>query len=105
MNVDCDGANNIIGRCDNDPSGQDQTAFQDTLQSFGIPDLNANIHSYVVFGNDGDSPTFDPSTAGMQPLSVMAVVCGDNLVSLQPAFVYHSRLSAVIAYLLPDESC
>jgi hypothetical protein len=114
MNVDCDGANNSAGKCSNDPSGQSQTAFQDTLQSYGISDLDASIHSYVVFGNDGGSPTFDPSTAGMKPLSVMAVVCGDNMVRLQP-FVHHSEQSitilafllvgSVTAYLLPDESC
>ena len=101
MNVDCDGANNSAGKCSNDPSGQSQTAFQDTLQSYGISDLDASIHSYVVFGNDGGSPTFDPSTAGMKPLSVMAVVCGDNMVRRSAAAVrtsfraidYYSRFS------------
>lgn len=86
MNVDCDGANNSGGKCSNDPSGQGQTAFQDTVKSYGIPDLNANVHGYVVFGNEGAIPAFSPKTAGMKPLSVMAIVCGDNLVRLRPAF-------------------
>ncbi|KAN0072414.1 chitosanase, partial [Elaphomyces granulatus] len=79
MNVDCDGAKNTGGKCSNDPSGQSQSAFQDTVKSYGIPDLNANIHGYVVFGNEGAIPAFSPETAGMKPLSVMAVVCGENL--------------------------
>jgi len=79
MNVDCDGANNSAGKCSNDPSGQSQTAFQDTVQSYGISDLDAGIHGYVVFGNQGNSPAFDPTTAGMKPLSVMAVICGDSM--------------------------
>jgi chitosanase len=43
--------------------------------------LNAKVHTYVVFGNDGTSPSFDPQEHGIESLSVMAVVCGDKLVS------------------------
>lgn len=80
MDVDCDGANNKGGKCSNDPSGQSQTAFQDIVKTYGIKDLNANIHPYVVFGNEDSSPSFKPQSVGMKPLSVMAVVCNNNLV-------------------------
>jgi chitosanase len=61
------------------------TAFMDTVQQYGISDLDANIHPYVVFGNSGSSPTFDPQQYGMEPLSVMAVVCNNQLVRLLSA--------------------
>ncbi|KAF7718842.1 Chitosanase [Penicillium ucsense] len=76
MDVDCDGANNHGGDCANDPSGQSQTAFMDSLPQYGIQDLDANVHPYVVFGNAG----FDPQSYGMEPLSVMAVVCNNQLL-------------------------
>ncbi|KAI1017712.1 hypothetical protein LB504_004010 [Fusarium proliferatum] len=76
MDIDCDGANNHAGACSNDPSGQGETAFKDTVKKYGIPDLDANVHPYVVFGNDGASPSFDPQQHGIKPLSVMAVHYG-----------------------------
>ncbi|KAJ9299373.1 CAZyme family GH75 [Paecilomyces variotii] len=79
MDVDCDGANNTSGRCDDDPSGQGETAFKPIVQSYGIPDLNANVHSYIVFGNEGAIPSFNPRAHGMKPLSVMAVICNNQL--------------------------
>ncbi len=81
MDIDCDGANLGAGKCANDPSGQGQTAFQDTVASYnvGISDLDANKIPYVVFGNSGATPSFDPQSVGMQPLSVMAVVCNNSL--------------------------
>lgn len=82
MDVDCDGANRTAGKCSNDPSGQSQTAFKDQVQQYGISDLNANIHGYVVFGNEGSSPSFEPESVGMKPLSIMAVVCNNKLVSI-----------------------
>lgn len=52
-----------------------------TLPGFGIKDLDANVHPYVVFGNRGTPPLeFDPEANGMRPLSVMAVVCNGQLV-------------------------
>lgn len=48
--------------------------------------MDAGKHTFVVFGNDnspqeGDGgEKFDPQSAGIQPLSVIAVVCGDKLV-------------------------
>jgi chitosanase len=84
MDIDCDGAKHLAGKCANDPSGQNVTAFQDQIKSISggaIGDLNSNIHPYVVFGNDGSSPSFDPQSKGMVPLSVMAVVCNGQLVS------------------------
>jgi hypothetical protein len=55
--------------------------------SYGISDLDASIHNYVVFGNADDyhdTPvynTFRPQDHGVQPLSLTAVVCDDQLVS------------------------
>lgn len=86
MDVDCDGANRSGGKCANDPSGQSQTSFMDELPAFGIPDLDANIHSYVVLGTNN----FDPQSFGIQSLSVVAVMCGNKLVftptTLAPGF-------------------
>ncbi|KAJ5557946.1 hypothetical protein N7535_009439 [Penicillium sp. DV-2018c] len=79
MDIDCDGANNSAGDCSNDPTGQGVTAFKDIVSDYGIEDLDANIHPYVVFGNDGANPSFKPEDHGMEPLSVMAVVCGGKL--------------------------
>jgi hypothetical protein len=81
LDVDRDGANSHAGACANDPTGQGITAFQDTVSTYGISDLDANLHPYVVFGNGGDSPSFSPEQQGMHPLSVMAVVCNGQLVS------------------------
>ena len=88
MDIDCDGEQggpSDDGRCGSSGDTQDITAFQDTVASYGkgINDLNANADPYVVFGNDGGSgwDTFDPQQYGVEPLSVMAVVCGDKLVS------------------------
>lgn len=46
----------------------------------GISDLDANVHPFVVFGNEEGYPSFDPKTYGIKPLSVMAVVCNEQLV-------------------------
>ncbi|KAH7227594.1 fungal chitosanase of glycosyl hydrolase group 75-domain-containing protein [Fusarium oxysporum] len=79
MDIDCDGANNHAGACSNDPTGQGETAFKDTVKQYGISDLDANVHPYVVFGNEGASPSFDPQQHGIKPLSVMAVVCNGEV--------------------------
>jgi hypothetical protein len=50
------------------------------VQSFGIEDLDANLHSYVVFGNEGADPSFSPQEHEIEPLSIMAVVCNDQVV-------------------------
>ena len=83
MDIDCDGIQKGgDGRCGSSTDTQSQTAFEGQIPGNVIKDLNANIHPYVVFGNYGDySPTFDPEAHGIKPLSVMAVVCGDKLVS------------------------
>ena len=105
MDVDCDGAQRLDtaandGRCNAamSPDVQGITAFQDTVASYnaGILDLDPYVHPYVVFGNiDSGSNatnlteydakkqgwrTFDPTAYGVQPLSVMAVVCNDQLL-------------------------
>ncbi|KAF3402049.1 Endo-chitosanase [Penicillium rolfsii] len=76
MDVDCDGVNDKGGDCGSDPTGQGETAFKDQLSQYGIKDLDANVHPYVVFGNT----KFDPQQYGMEPLSVMAVVCNNQVI-------------------------
>lgn len=92
MDIDCDGIQGgpaDDGRCGDSSDTQSITAFADTVNSYGTGqrDLDANAHPYVVFGNDGSRPnwrTFDPQSVGVEPLSVMAVVCNNQLVR----FVY-----------------
>ncbi|UKZ76881.1 hypothetical protein TrVFT333_004596 [Trichoderma virens FT-333] len=76
MDVDCDGADDKAGDCSNDPTGYGETAFKDTVQTYGISDLNANIHPYVVVN---EPPYFDAEHYGLKPLSVMAVVCNNQV--------------------------
>lgn len=78
MDIDCDGADDKAGDCSNDPSGYGETAFKDTVSQYGIKDLNANIHPYVVIN---EPPYFDAQKHGLKPLSVVAVVCNNQLVS------------------------
>ncbi|KAH0562546.1 hypothetical protein GP486_002767 [Trichoglossum hirsutum] len=83
MDIDCDGLNRLGGKCSNDPSGQGETSFKGLVKKYSrgaVSDLDASKVPYVVFGNEGGRQTFDPRQYGMKPLSVMAVVCGNNLV-------------------------
>lgn len=86
MDIDCDGdvSDPGDGRCHNSHDRQSQTAFKDQVQDYSkiagerVSDLNANFIPYVVFGNEGKKPgykNFKPQDYGLQPLSVMAVVC------------------------------
>lgn len=90
MDTDCDGIkDDSTGQCDysNDDDIQYQTSYGYMAHDqWGMDDadLTAEKHSYVVFGNtnDGgssDHPEFDPSAHGIQPMSVMAVVCNKQL--------------------------
>jgi len=96
MDIDCDGqwgGPADDGRCANDGSHLPITAFQWILEGYnaGITEFNPYVHPYVVFGNFGDADgytTFDPQTLGIKPLSVMAVVCNNKLVSqLNPRYM------------------
>ncbi|KAK1465017.1 fungal chitosanase [Colletotrichum melonis] len=86
MDIDCDGAQTHgDGRCGSSTDTQSQTSFKSEIQGYkaGINDLNAYVHPYVVFGNDGSKPgwpTFDPKKHGIEPLSVMAVVCNNKVI-------------------------
>lgn len=88
MDIDCDGAQGKgNGDCDSSGDTQPQTTFQDEVKKYGIKDLNAYVHSYVVLGNDGSKKgyvTFDPQKYGIEPLSIVAVVCGDKMVCNRP---------------------
>ena len=86
MDIDCDGDQSDPGdgRCGSSGDTQSITAFQDQVQQYSrtagnqVSDLNANYVPYVVFGNDGKRAgytNFHPQDVGIQPLSVMAVVC------------------------------
>ncbi|KAK5988223.1 Endo-chitosanase [Cladobotryum mycophilum] len=85
MDIDCDGAlGKGNGDCDSSGDTQGQTTFGDTVKSYnaGIKDVNAYVHSYVVLGNEGSKKgyvTFNPQQYGIEPLSVVAVVCGDKM--------------------------
>lgn len=88
MDIDCDGIQGSSaddGRCGSSGDTQSQTSFKDTVKSYGQGqnDLDANIHPYVVFGNEGSRSgyvTFNPQNYGIKPLSVMAVVCNGKLI-------------------------
>ncbi|KAK1149636.1 hypothetical protein N8T08_005188 [Aspergillus melleus] len=82
MDIDCDGEQTSgDGRCGSSQDTQGQTAFKDEVSKYGINDLNAYIHPYVVLGNEGDyDPTFDPRAHGVEPLSLVAVVCNGKLI-------------------------
>ncbi|GJN81804.1 glycoside hydrolase family 75 [Purpureocillium lilacinum] len=85
MDIDCDGAlGEGDGSCDSSGDTQPQTTFQETVAGYnkGIKDLNAYIHSFVVLGNDGSKNgyiEFKPEQYGIEPLSTVAVVCGDKM--------------------------
>ncbi|KAK6082884.1 fungal chitosanase [Seiridium cupressi] len=94
MDVDCDGAIQRSPendrRCDSSPDRSSGTAFRELIQGYrkGIRDLDPYIHSYVVLGNDGSKHggiTFDPTEHGIDPLSLVAVVCNDKLVCVPPS--------------------
>jgi hypothetical protein len=107
MDVDCDGEQNgrgDDGRCGSSQDTQSITSFQWIIEGYkkGIKDLNANVHPYVVFGNEGTKSgwkTFDPQEYGIEPLSVMAVVCGDKLVS--PLFSFPLFLPPPFSFPVP----
>lgn len=90
MDIDCDGIQGgpgDDGRCalNTSPDYQPETSFRTLVSGYraGINELNTYVHPYVVFGNTGRKRgwrTFDPTSYGVQPLSVMAVVCGNQLV-------------------------
>ncbi|KAK4153023.1 glycoside hydrolase [Chaetomidium leptoderma] len=83
MDIDCDGEQNgrgDDGRCKSSSDTQSITSFQHTIKGYkkGINDLNSYVHPYVVFGNEGFKKgwkTFDPREYGVEPLSIIAVVC------------------------------
>ncbi|KAH8690297.1 chitosanase [Talaromyces proteolyticus] len=83
MDIDCDGdQDGLDSRCDSSGDTQPDTAFKDQVNSdYGISDLRADIHPYVVLGNYGDySPTFHPEDVGIKPLSLVAVLCNNKLI-------------------------
>ena len=84
MQVDCDGdQEGLTKRCGNSKDTQSQTSFKPDVQAFGISDLRADIHPYVVLGNEGSAPgytTFDPRSVGVEPLSIVAVVCNGKMI-------------------------
>jgi hypothetical protein len=92
MDIDCDGTQHgpgDDGRCGSSSDTQSETSFKDTVAGYGkgVKDLNAFVHPYVVFGNVGSKAgytVFDPEKNGIKALSIMAVVCGDQMVFPSP---------------------
>lgn len=81
MDIDCDGdQRNADPRCLGSSDTQSATTWRRQVQQLSnITDLNSSIHPYVVLGNVGDV-SFDPRDHGIEPLSVVAVVCGGQLI-------------------------
>ncbi|KAL2871647.1 uncharacterized protein BJX67DRAFT_377396 [Aspergillus lucknowensis] len=88
MDIDCYGQNvtdDNDGRCHRSRDTQFETSFRDIVRGYGygIPDLNPYIHPYVVLGNAGGHwpfyRSFDQRTVDVQPLSLVAVVCNNQL--------------------------
>ncbi len=87
MDIDCDGTQHGVGddgRCGyqrRHPVHHVLPGHREGLQQ-GVNDLNAFVHSYVVFGNVGSKEeTGRTSTlrrTASEPLSIMAVVCGNG---------------------------
>lgn len=99
MDVDCDGANSSRGKCANDRTGQSITAFQDEVSTFGIRDLDANLHSYVILG----TKKFDPRDVGVESLSIVAVVCNNRLVNMTLLGPLHGENSMLFLAWKPAE--
>ncbi|GAA5904219.1 hypothetical protein JCM8208_006805 [Rhodotorula glutinis] len=72
MDIDCDGSDGKGEICNGDGSYQSSTTFQDDDGKH----IDAQAIQYVVIDQDDD---FDPVKFGIQPLSVVAVVCGGKL--------------------------
>ena len=111
MDIDCDGGQSDRGdeRCSCLSGGpcdtQSETRRKSKVEkaSLGvINDLNANVHPYVVFGNEGDySPIFGPRKYGVKPSSVIAVVCGISwyvLCVLTSRLIHQKKVDAEITF-------
>lgn len=81
MDIDCDGDQaSPDPRCLGSSDTQGATTWKPQVQQrSNVSDLNASIHPYVVLGNSG-AVGFDPQHYGVHPLSVVAVVCGGQLI-------------------------
>jgi chitosanase len=89
MDIDCDGAGKGQGGCSNGQSGLGETSFQSQLQDLtkgAVKDLDSNKHTFVVLSNfvtidaSGDTrKPFDIESVGVEPLSIVAIVCGDQM--------------------------
>jgi hypothetical protein len=105
MDIDCDGyqgPKSVCGNTDGTDT-QGRTTFRDQVRAFGIQDLDPSVHNYVVFGNENDDnepgfPVFDPKKYGVQPLSLMAVVCGKKMVRTSPKDQHCQMLTFVQFY-------
>lgn len=97
MHTACDGhRGEDRGVCDQivGPDGwRNETAFRPLVQGLGhgLVDLNPYVHPYVVLGNTGDTgdtTNYDPRSHLIQPLSLVAVFCGnDTVVSVAVVFL------------------
>ncbi|KAI5457027.1 fungal chitosanase of glycosyl hydrolase group 75-domain-containing protein [Mariannaea sp. PMI_226] len=91
MDIDCDGIQGSPaddGRCGKSGDTQSDTSFEDAISGYtngAVKNLDANAIPYVVFGNVKNNPgdnykEFKPQEYGVEPLSIMAVVCDGKMV-------------------------
>ncbi|TQV96061.1 hypothetical protein V2A60_003491 [Cordyceps javanica] len=88
MDVDCEGAQGGPqdgGRCDAFTDTQETTALKWVIEGYdvGVRDLSPHEHGLLVFGNPGTKPgseTFSPRDVGVEPASLMAVICRYQLI-------------------------
>jgi hypothetical protein len=93
MDIDCDGEHGVgdDGSCDGSGDTQSGTSYGENISQWApdISELNPYVHTYTVFGNVGDNAdgssnvpgytVFQPDQHGVAPLSIMAVVCNNQL--------------------------
>ena len=53
-----------------------------SLSKAEIQGLNPEVVPFVIFRNDNRELSFDPEEYGIEPLSLVAIVCNNQLVSL-----------------------
>lgn len=103
MDIDCNGGpSSLGGPCEKSTDDQPLTYFREILQSYHRTqrdDLDADVHSFVTFGNyianvgTHGYKVYDPRSIGIEPYSIMAVICGDKLVSYGYYTVIKQRLN------------
>ncbi|TVY90493.1 Endo-chitosanase [Lachnellula willkommii] len=79
MDIDCDGVQH--GKGDDGRCGSSGDTRARRRPRIPLLRFDAFLHPYVVFGNVGSKGKFDPQSKDVEPLSLMAVVCGVKMNS------------------------